>query len=80
MIQKKKEQPAEKPKLHPRNKASERYDFNSLIASSPGLAAFVRPNLYNDESIDFADPAAVKALNKAILKYHYTIENLGSCS
>ncbi|HPR85253.1 MAG TPA: 23S rRNA (adenine(1618)-N(6))-methyltransferase RlmF [Prolixibacteraceae bacterium] len=75
MIQKKKEQPSEKPKLHPRNKNRERYDFDSLIASSPELAAFVRPNLYNDDSIDFADPAAVKALNKAILKYHYTIEN-----
>ena len=74
MIQKKKEQPSEKPKLHPRNKNRERYDFKLLIESTPELAAFVKPNLYNDDSIDFADPAAVKALNKAILKYHYTIE------
>lgn len=78
MIQKK-EIPSEKPKLHPRNKNRERYDFNSLIASSPELAAFVRPNLYNDESIDFADPAAVKMLNKAILKYHWHYRKLG-CS
>ena len=48
--------PAEKPGLHPRNKHSGRYDFAQLIAASPELAAFVAPNAYGDESIDFADP------------------------
>jgi len=75
MLQKKKEHPAEKPKLHPRNKNRERYDFKQLIGRSPELAAFVKPNLYGDESVDFADPEAVKALNKAILNFHYGIAN-----
>ncbi len=73
MVHKKKEQPKEKSKLHPRNKNRERYDFRQLIESFPELATFVKPNIYGDESIDFADPQAVKALNKAILKHHYKV-------
>ena len=60
-----------KTSLHPRNKNRERYDFKQLVASSPSLAPFVKPNKYSDESIDFADAEAVKALNQAILKFHY---------
>ena len=74
MIQKR-EQPKEKSKLHPRNKNRERYDFKNLTASFPPLAPFVKPNPFGDESIDFADPEAVKALNTAILKFHYGIGN-----
>lgn len=73
MRQIKKEQPTEKPRLHPRNKNRERYNFKELIAVCPELAPFVKPNPYNDESIDFADPQAVIALNKAILQHHYGI-------
>ena len=73
MLHKKKEQPKEKSKLHPRNKNRERYDFRKLIESFPELATFVKPNIYGDESVDFADPQAVKALNKAILKHHYEV-------
>ncbi len=75
MLQKKKEHPAEKSKLHPRNKNRERYDFKKLIESCPELASFVKPNPYGDESIDFANPEAVKTLNKAILLHHYGISN-----
>ena len=64
---------APKPGLHPRNRHRGRYDFVALVASSPELAAFVRPNPYGDASIDFADPQAVKALNRAILKNAYGI-------
>lgn len=74
MHQKKKEHPKEKPRLHPRNKNRERYDFNKLIDCCPYLAQFVKLNKYNDESIDFANPEAVKALNKALLNYHYGIK------
>ena len=49
----------EKPKLHPRNKHRERYDFKQLIDSCPGLAQFVKLNIYNDQSIDFFNPEAV---------------------
>jgi 23S rRNA (adenine1618-N6)-methyltransferase len=75
MLQKKKEHPNEKSRLHPRNRHRERYDFTALIASCTELAKYVRLNLYNDESIDFADPEAVKLLNKALLKHFYNIDN-----
>lgn len=71
----KKEHPKEKIKLHPRNKHRERYDFKKLIASFPELSRFVKLNDYKDESIDFFDAAAVKALNKALLKHFYSIEH-----
>jgi len=66
--------PAEKVSLHPRNPHRGRYDFRELIAASPELAAFVSLNAYGDESIDFADPAAVRALNRALLIYEYGIK------
>lgn len=75
MLPKKKEHPKEKSKLHPRNKHRERYDFKQLIESCADLAPFVKLNLYNDESIDFANPEAVKMLNKALLKHYYNINN-----
>jgi len=71
----KKEHQKVKSKLHPRNKNRERYDFNQLIASSPELMPFVKPNIYGDESVDFANPDAVKALNEALLIHHYGINN-----
>lgn len=60
--------------LHPRNRFRDGYDFARLIAASPRLAAFVGPNPYGDTSIDYADPAAVKALNQALLKDAYDID------
>ncbi|QHL86756.1 23S rRNA (adenine(1618)-N(6))-methyltransferase RlmF [Nibribacter ruber] len=69
----KKIHPEEKSNLHPRNKHRARYDFKQLIKSSPNLERFVRPNEYRDLSIDFFNPAAVKALNKALLRYFYKI-------
>jgi 23S rRNA (adenine1618-N6)-methyltransferase len=75
MRQEKKQHPEIKAKLHPRNRNRGRYDFAELIAVSPELANFAAPNIYGDESIDFANPEAVKILNKAILKLFYGIEN-----
>ena len=72
-IQDKWEHPKTKPGLHPRNRHRERYNFNMLIASLPELAPFVKVNAYNDESIDFFDPEAVKMLNKALLRHYYDI-------
>lgn len=63
----------EKPKLHPRNKHRERYDFKKLIECCPPLSPFVKLNPYNDLSIDFFNPQAVKMLNKALLKLYYDI-------
>lgn len=64
---------AEKTGFHPRNKHRGRYDFKQLVESSPELAAFVSLNAYQDESIDFANPEAVRALNRALLKQIYSI-------
>lgn len=70
---KKREHPKEKESLHIRNRHRERYDFKKLIASCQELAGYVRLNEYNDESIDFADPEAVKVLNRALLMHFYGI-------
>lgn len=66
--------PALKSRLHPRSKHRQRYDFPQLIETSPELASFVKVNDYGDESINFFDPAAVKALNKALLMHHYGLD------
>lgn len=62
-------------RLHPRNRHQGRYDFPALIAASPALARYVARNAYGDDSIDFADPAAVKALNRALLRLHYGVKD-----
>ena len=73
-LEKKKEHPKVKTQLHPRSKHRERYNFDALIKSSPDLAPFVAPNKYGDDSVDFFNPDAVLALNKALLKHHYKVE------
>ena len=75
MHQEKKAQATEKPKLHPRNKHRERYDLTLLTEALPELGAFVTLNIHQDETIDFANPKAVKMLNKALLKAYYDIEH-----
>lgn len=61
--------------LHIRNFHNDRYDFKALIQSEPSLNEFVNPNKYGDLSIDFANPDAVVALNKALLSHFYGIKN-----
>ncbi|PIP96024.1 MAG: 23S rRNA (adenine(1618)-N(6))-methyltransferase RlmF [Bdellovibrio sp. CG12_big_fil_rev_8_21_14_0_65_39_13] len=61
--------------LHPKNLHSEKYDFEKLVSSFPQLGEFVKPNQYNDLSIDFGDPRAVLALNQSLLKEFYQVEN-----
>jgi len=73
MASNKKIHPSTKPGLHPRNKHNQRYDLQALANSYPGLNEFVRPNDYGDESINFFNPDAVKALNTALLKHFYKI-------
>ncbi len=74
MLDTMKKHPKEKTKLHPRNRHRERYNFKQLIDSCPELAKFVKLNVYEDKSIDFANPKAVKTLNKALLKHYYSID------
>lgn len=63
----------DKPVLHPRNRHGGRYDFPALIAGSPELAEFVILNPYGKQSIDFANPDAVKVFNRALLRQFYGI-------
>ena len=62
-----------KPGLHPRNRHARGYDFARLVDASPELRPFVCEAPHGGPSIDFADPAAVKALNRALLAEAYGI-------
>ena len=74
MSDKKKKHPIHKSSLHPKNRHRSRYDFTLLIKANPELTQFVATNIYGDESIDFFNPDAVKALNKAILIQYYGLD------
>jgi 23S rRNA (adenine1618-N6)-methyltransferase len=65
--------PPAKPGLHPRNRHAGGYDFPRLLQASPELVPFVLRARHGGPSIDFADPAAVKALNRALLAEAYGI-------
>ncbi len=65
----------EKVRLHIRNKNRERYDLEALKVAVPELADHITINKYDAESVDFANPVAVKLLNKALLNHYYSIKN-----
>jgi len=62
------------PPLHPRNRHPGRYDFAKLQATSPALARWIVQTPRNEDSIDFANPEAVKALNRALLQSYYGVK------
>ena len=64
-----------KGELHPRNRHQGRYDSPALIKASPELGDFVITNPYGKPSIDFANPAAVKVFNRALLAQYYGIRH-----
>ena len=61
--------------LHPRNRHTGRYDFPALIAGCPELAEYVILNPYGKQSIDFANPDAVRVFNRALLRQFYGIQH-----
>ena len=74
----------EKTNLHPRNLDRFGYNFEQLINVSPDLQQFVAINEHHidssdseqaGETIDFSNPDAVKALNKALLINHFDIQD-----
>lgn len=69
----KKAKPKDKPTMHPRNRHLGRYDLKVLSETVPELGDFIQINRFGNESVDFANPVAVKLLNKALLQYHYGI-------
>lgn len=66
--------PVEKEGFHPRNPHRFDYDYEALVESSPKLGYYVSLNEYNKPSINFFVPAAVKALNRALLKHFYDVD------
>jgi len=61
-------------RLHPRNRNKERYDLEALKMVEPELEKYIKRNKFGIKSLDFANPIAVKLLNKALLKYYYGIK------
>jgi len=61
--------------LHSRNLHNSNYDFDTLIKSEQSLKQFVHLSKSGNLSIDFANPDAVIALNKALLSSFYHIKN-----
>lgn len=59
--------------FHPRNIHQGNYDFNALSSIEITLKEFVHENEFQQLTIDFANPLAVIALNKAILKKDYDL-------
>ena len=57
--------------MHARNRFRDGYDFTRLIAALPALASFVVESPRGESTINFANPAAVLALNQALLKDAY---------
>jgi 23S rRNA (adenine1618-N6)-methyltransferase len=64
----------EKVELHPRNKHRSRYPFNELSAICPDLTDFIIKNQFENETLDFTNPLAVKTLNRALLNYYYGVK------
>lgn len=63
----------EKPGLHPRNRHRSRYDMKALCESCPALREFITETPTGEPTVNFADPQAVKMLNKALLAHFYGV-------
>lgn len=61
--------------FHPRNRHQGHYDFDALVRACPALQPFVAPTPYGEPSIDFANPEAVKTLNRALLASYYGLRD-----
>lgn len=64
--------PAASP-LHPRNHHHGRYDLAVLCQANPALRAHLLHTPGGAQSIDFSAPAAVRELNRALLRQYYGI-------
>lgn len=64
---------SQKPGLHPRNRHRSRYDMKALCLSYPELQDFIVQTPAGEPSVNFADPLAVKTLNKALLAHFYGV-------
>lgn len=60
--------------LHPRNFHQGRYNLEELSVTLPELKEFIFINEFGNLTLDFADPKAVKSLNRALLKHFYQLK------
>jgi 23S rRNA (adenine1618-N6)-methyltransferase len=60
--------------MHPRNLHKNGYPITSLCQAYPQLQTYVVNAKSGKQSIDFANPDAVKALNAALLIYYYGMD------
>lgn len=60
--------------LHPRSLHLERYNLEALSATLPELKNFIFTNEFGAQTLDFANPKAVKSLNQALLKHFYQVD------
>ena len=60
--------------MHVRNRFRRGYDFSRLMLAHPPLRAFVVQSPRGEATIDCADPAAVLALNTALLRDPYGLK------
>ncbi|RIW18310.1 23S rRNA (adenine(1618)-N(6))-methyltransferase RlmF [Algoriphagus lacus] len=60
--------------LHARNIHQGRYDLDALANTLPELNTFLFTNEYGNLTLDFSDPTAVKALNRALLLHFYHLQ------
>lgn len=65
----------DKPGLHPRNRHHDRYDLPALCQACPELTPFLTLTPAGEQTINFADAGAVKALNKALLAHFYAVRH-----
>lgn len=72
--EKRKRKSKAKARLHERNKHIGRYDLEALVKSAPELSKYLIENRKGEQSVDFANPKAVKELNKALLLHFYNVD------
>jgi 23S rRNA (adenine1618-N6)-methyltransferase len=59
--------------MHPKNPFQEDYDFNALMGHYKELSEYVFRNEFGNQTINFGNKHAVKALNTALLKKFYNV-------
>lgn len=60
--------------MHKNNRHKQGYNFEALVKALPKLSPFIIKNKYNNQdTIDFSNPLAIKALNFALLKNDYHV-------
>lgn len=60
-------------RLHPRNRHQGRYDLDALGRACPALKAHIIRAADGSATLDFADPQAVRLLNRALLEQQYQV-------